>query len=88
MSSVCIFFVILHRNSLKYDSISASFLYDLTKNLTAYLTYKFYEALPKMECRVDHGIYLLAGKKSIKKQSVGLFCKRERFARERSLMFY
>jgi len=34
--SACIFPVIQHKNSLTYDSMPASFLYSLTKNLTAH----------------------------------------------------
>ncbi len=45
-SSACIFPVILHRNSLTYDSMSASFLYNLTKNLTAHLPHNLCAALP------------------------------------------
>lgn len=37
-SSACIFSVILHKNSLPYDSMPASFLCNLTKNLAAHLT--------------------------------------------------
>ena len=45
-SSACIFSVILHRNSLTYVSMPASFLYNLTKNLTAHLTHNLRAVLP------------------------------------------
>ena len=44
--SACIFSVILHRNSLTYDSMPAGFLYNLTKNLTAHLQHKLCAVLP------------------------------------------
>ncbi|MBR3629842.1 MAG: hypothetical protein IKN55_05130, partial [Oscillospiraceae bacterium] len=46
-TSACIFSVILHRNSLLGASPAASFLYNLTKNLTAHLHHQLCAVLPK-----------------------------------------
>ena len=48
-TSACRFSVILHRNSLTYVSKPASFLYNLTKNLTTHLYDNGCAALPKKE---------------------------------------
>ena len=45
-TSTCIFSAILHRNSLLGVSPAASFLYNLTKNLTAYLHHQLCAVLP------------------------------------------
>ena len=44
--SADIFSIILHRNSLTYDSMPAEFLYNLTKNLSAHLQHKLCAVLP------------------------------------------
>ncbi|MBR3630915.1 MAG: hypothetical protein IKN55_10680 [Oscillospiraceae bacterium] len=45
-TSACIFSVILHRNSLLGASPAASFLYNLTKDLTAHLHHQLCAVLP------------------------------------------
>ena len=45
-ASACIFSVILHRNSLLGASPAASFLYNLTKNLTVHLHHQLCAVLP------------------------------------------
>ncbi|MBR3630173.1 MAG: hypothetical protein IKN55_06850 [Oscillospiraceae bacterium] len=40
----------MHRNSLLGASQAASFLYNLTKNLTAHLHHQLCAVLPKMKC--------------------------------------
>ena len=52
----CIFSVILHKSSLKYDSIPASDLYNLTKNLLAQLDDNLCAVLPLLCLRSVNGL--------------------------------